>query len=271
MDCSDLTCPVGLICDGGRCYFGCALESDCPDGTVCVDYLCIDRAVACDSIDCPDGYMCVYGTCLPYNPLTTGVLNLTGVLFVDSQGGGRNSSNDALGDVTIYLLNESQTEINGFVTTDADGNYSFENLPPGTYTIFVDHSPYKVKVDSKVILKPNIKFTMLEIADVGDEFELRLSYVTGLEEYHDAASTFRIYPNPNSGRIMLSSQEDIGEATVRVRDLTGRLIFSKELYISKSRGILISNLVNQKQGLLIIGIYKENQLIHEKSVVFTPK
>ncbi len=268
-DCEDVTCSSYKDCIDGRCYQWCVLPSDCPEGTTCTDeFVCMPEEIACDYIDCEDGYQCVFGNCLRLNILDNGAYNLTGVLFIDENPGGRMTENGPIGNTTIYLLSEDGTEINGIVTTDADGNYFFENLPPGTYTIFVDHMPYKIKGDGKVVLKPGIKFTTLDIVSDGTEFELRLSYITGLDKQFKG---FSFYPNPTHGKIILSSSVDIGKVEVRITDVTGQLLHKNTVNIMKSREIFIANLNQRPSGLVIVGMYKDGQLIYESAVVLKPE
>ncbi len=67
-DCNDLIdegdlCETGFVCDQGNCVPACGSgEFPCPDGTTCVEELCID--VDCVNVDCPTGEKCVEGECI---------------------------------------------------------------------------------------------------------------------------------------------------------------------------------------------------------------
>lgn len=56
-------CPVGEVCDRGRCREACgAGEFACPPGLVCENDLCIDPD--CVGVDCPAEQICQAGTCV---------------------------------------------------------------------------------------------------------------------------------------------------------------------------------------------------------------
>ena len=63
--------------------------------------------------------------------------SLSGNVSEDTTGDGLGDR--AIANVTLTLLNDAGANI-GTVTTDAEGNYSFENLAPGVYTV-VETSP----------------------------------------------------------------------------------------------------------------------------------
>jgi hypothetical protein len=269
--CENVVCPVGQVCENGTCFYLCGFDTDCPEGMICADYTCAFPENACNYIDCPEGNLCVYGECYPYNPFNDNILNLSGTLLGENNSGGRVAENEPISGATIYLFNESQTEINGFVTTGADGTYNFEQLRPGTYKVFVDYAPYKVKGDGLIILKPNIRHTNLDIVLVNEEYELRLAYVTGLAEDFANRSIFTLYPNPSDGKIMISTKEAIGPVNIRISDITGRMLQQINMTLPKSEEIYITDLEGEAAGLKIIEIYQKGQLIHQSSLVLSSK
>jgi len=269
--CDGVICPEGLICKNGRCLRGCAFDSDCPEGTICAVDVCVPPEQACDYIDCPDGNICVYGECYPYTPFNDNLLNLSGSLIGEPISGGRTAENQLIAGATIYLFNQDQSEINAFITTNEAGEFNFENLRPGTYKVFVNYPPYKVQGDALVELKPNIRSTKLDIVLVNDEYELRLAYVTGLEEDFENRKVFTFYPNPSSGKIMLSSKEDIGRVDIRITDISGRLVQEIHMNLPRQEQIFITDLQDESRGLKIIEIYHEHQLVHKSSILISNK
>jgi hypothetical protein len=260
-----------MICRDGQCFPGCSFDSDCPEGTVCAVDVCVPPEDACDYIDCPEGNLCVYGNCYPYTPFNDNLLNLSGSLIGEPISGGRTAGNQLIGGATIYLFNQDQTEIHAFFTTGESGEFNFENLRPGTYKVFVDFPPYKVKGDALVELKPNIRSTKLDIVLVNEEYELRLAYVTGLEEDFANRNVFSVYPNPSDGVVMLSSKENIGLASIRISDVSGRIIQKVVMRILNSNNLIITDLQSESPGIKILEIYHQNQLIHRSSIIITDK
>ncbi|MCK7513020.1 MAG: IPTL-CTERM sorting domain-containing protein [Desulfobacterales bacterium] len=61
--------------------------------------------------------------------------SITGLVFYDINGNGvQDAGEPALPGVTITLRNSANAVV-ATTTTDANGNYSFANLPPGQYTV----------------------------------------------------------------------------------------------------------------------------------------
>lgn len=273
-------CADGLFEQNGYCFLFNDLcdEVDCSEGEVCIGGVCLPIYICdenstnpdcfvnapCDLLTCPDGDLCVTDTCYLYSLSNEGVLLLSGGLFTDSTGG----QNSPISNTTIYLFNELQTEINGFVTTDGNGLYNIENLPPGVYKVYIDYPPYKVKGDGLITLKSDFNSTNLDIVLVNGEFELRLDYVTGLVENKINDESFTLYPNPTFGEIMLSSKVHLGEVDIRIMDVTGRLITQKTMNIQKSGEISIADLRNESPGLKIILLYSKGKLIYRNTFVY---
>ncbi|WP_162142098.1 SdrD B-like domain-containing protein [Ilumatobacter coccineus] len=69
---------------------------------------------------------------------TTPSGGIFGGVFNDTNGNGqRDPGETGTPDVTVILVAASGDEADR-TSTDSDGNYEFENLPPGTYTVIVD-------------------------------------------------------------------------------------------------------------------------------------
>ncbi|MFN8498617.1 MAG: SdrD B-like domain-containing protein [Anaerolineae bacterium] len=98
---------------------------------------------------------------------TQGNGNVTGTVFNDLNGNGTQDPGEpGIPGVTVTLKDPSGNPV-GTTTTDASGNYSFPNVPPGTYTVvetdppgFVSTTPNSVPV----VVTPNSTTN----ADFGD-------------------------------------------------------------------------------------------------------
>ncbi len=238
----------------------------CPEGYTCVGGTCFPAVDSCDGITCPEGQVCVMGACFDVVD-ENGNQVLSGSLFGEPASGGQTSDNVYIEGVTIYLIDEAETKVMGQTTTDAEGKFLFENLPAGTFKVFVNYPPYQIDGDGLILLKPNVKYANLDIILVDDFYELRLAYVTGLAEEFLQKETFKLYPNPSHGKVVLSSKENIGNVDVRIRDITGRLIYQKYLRIYKGEDIFIADLDKESAGLKIFEFYQKGQLIHESIII----
>ncbi|MFN8498615.1 MAG: SdrD B-like domain-containing protein [Anaerolineae bacterium] len=99
---------------------------------------------------------------------TQGNGNVTGNVFNDLNGDGvRQPGEPGIPGVTVTLKDGAGNTV-GTTTTDPNGNYSFPNVPPGTYTVvetdpsgFVSTTPNSVPV----VVTPNSTSN----ADFGDQ------------------------------------------------------------------------------------------------------
>jgi len=263
-DCTTLLCPPGQICRDGQCFQGCAFDSDCPEGTICAVDICVTPEEACSYLECPDGNLCVYGECYPLNLTNTGNRSLSGSFSIPT-GILPQVRTASVSDITIYLFDQDQTEIRGIATTDEQGNYSFTDLPLGTYKVFVDSPPYRIQGDALVELRKGVVNTGMDIELNGDLFQLFLDYVTGISTNLESGSLI-IYPNPSSGRFTLSSSLSVGEVEIRVRDLAGREIMQLTTEIDKGYECII-DLEEEPEGMKFLEMYQSGKIVYRQNIV----
>lgn len=76
--------------------------------------------------------------------------------------------------VTVLLLNDSSSKIRATVLTDANGNYSINNLIKGTYSLKFslvgyancDYKKIKIDLNSTVTISPQLEATALKLSEV---------------------------------------------------------------------------------------------------------
>ena len=59
-------------CPGGPGSAACCTDSDCPQGQVCEQGVCVEDAPCTSIADCPFGQSCLQGVCIPYTPCDEG-------------------------------------------------------------------------------------------------------------------------------------------------------------------------------------------------------
>ena len=76
-----------------------------------------------------------------------------------------------------------------------------------------------------------------------------------------------VYPNPSDGRFNLSIDTlDIGNATIQVKDLSGRVIYSKTHYASLSNPIPI-DISNKPSGVYIVIMQFNDRFLTERAII----
>ena len=72
----DSDCPEGQVCIDGFCrpeVLTCSNTIDCPEGMICINGLCVPGTTPCSADkDCPDGQVCIDGVCRP-DPTRPGI------------------------------------------------------------------------------------------------------------------------------------------------------------------------------------------------------
>jgi uncharacterized surface anchored protein len=72
-----------------------------------------------------------------FGPATGTGATLTGTVFLDpNRSGARDPAETGAGGITVSLLNSAGVVV-ATAVTDANGNYTFPNVPAGTYTVIV--------------------------------------------------------------------------------------------------------------------------------------
>ena len=263
---------AGVTCGPNKtCYFGSCFDTlvDCAPGETMVNDVCFDN-IGCANISCPEGYLCANAECYEQNIIDNGPINVSGSLF-GKLTGSSNTENVAIENANIYFMNESKTEINGSAVTDENGEYIIEHLPAGTYSVFVDYPPYKVKDDGIIILKSSAISTTIDLILSGEEYEVVLDYITGLAAQLEMSNTFSIYPNPTQGKITLSSNKNMGKVTLRITDIDGKVLVEKTMVLHKNDNKLLTDFSNESTGLKLITIFKKGELIYKKSILYHSK
>jgi len=127
------------------------------------------------------------------------------------------------GDSEILIYNSSGQAI-GYVHSSEDGEFGFENLAFGTYTLYAE---------STGLFTDPITVTLSEAnpAQFDVEIELFNTDITSVADLNNNTVThFRVFPNPVYDILNLSFNEKIDkELTYRIYDYSGREIIGAEI------------------------------------------
>ncbi|HPI55585.1 MAG TPA: T9SS type A sorting domain-containing protein, partial [Chitinophagaceae bacterium] len=160
-----------------------------------------------------DIYM-LYGT----NPGGNGFIS--GNVF---QGANKPSRNVV--DVTLILVDQSNQLPVAYAKTDANGNYSFSNIPNGTYKVYGEllnraSIPENLVISSSQSSYSNKNFVYNDNVIQPTNTSVSVPTVT-------LTSNLRISPNPATTNIRL--ENSAAASSIKIRDLTGRIIKSFEV------------------------------------------
>ncbi len=197
------------------------------------------------------------------NVLPTGTGTIRGQVSESNEGSriviGRLLDGTPLEGVTVFLLAENSTLIVRSTTTDAIGQFTFENIPSGNYTIKLDNPGLSVG-QLEAAFTFDEEAGVLEIAVlVGDE-DLTVEYSI-IASVEDKNNQFTIYPNPASSYFKIQS-ENSNNCCVRIYTLAGILI--KNYAISTSNTYNIEEL---ESGVYVVAIEDNAGRVQHKKLL----
>lgn len=137
-----------------------------------------------------------------------------------TQGAGKNG--DGLAGVEVMLL-DADGNVVAYTFTDANGNYSFSNIPLGAYTVYVE-IPGVNMIGGGVILtgsNPSRNNVLISVS----QKEAR-TYILEKDGSISVESA-NIYPNPVNDKLTLQLNTTLSQQlTISVYDVTGKLMSS---------------------------------------------
>ncbi len=109
-----------------------------------------------------------------------------------------------------------------YIETDENGNYIFDNVPPGDYWLIVDIPGLNMKNFYSITIIDSEQVTGLDYVVEPDG----INTISGIGVRTRPASVLSIYPNPGSGTCFLQIPGE-GECVVRVFATDGRVVASE--------------------------------------------
>lgn len=168
-----------------------------------------------------------------------------------SQGANKGTANGIEG-MTIFLLNTANEPV-AYAITDANGDYSFSNVPVGSYTVHPENINYNTTPAS-------INISLTHTAHLDINFERSHSQKTivpisaGIGNINGKAS-FTAYPNPATDVINItwgSLSDDM--ATITITDISGKKVHTSEVKMDANAAINISNI---RPGFYFLNVQTE--------------
>jgi len=199
-------------------------------------------------------------------PATTGPGIITGQI-VEGPGFGSRIGNGAqimgapLKGVDVKLGKNPGGTAAARTTTDNSGNFTFTNVPLGSYRIFVDVPSYPMDSIRSITLTSGSSTS----SDNDYFIDSMMVYVDsvglGIDPISGMVNKFSLYPNPSSGKfyVELSNSEKM---EVQILDRQGRLVLSQA--VSGKASVDASVL---SDGFYTLSIRSSEGVIHRKLVI----
>lgn len=164
----------------------------------------------------------------------------------------------------LVFLRDGANAVVAATYTDANGDYSFSNLPLGAYNVYPEAINYATTPSTALTL------TGGQASVNAVDFERSLSNMTiqpkSLSVGKVAGSDlFAIYPNPSNGVININWKNGAqGEADITVTDMSGRTVLRTQASMNQTRQL---NATHLQQGIYFVKIVAGAAQHTEKIVI----
>lgn len=101
-------------------------------------------------------------------------------------------------------------------------------------------------------------------SDGTEAFDVPAGCEMGVSDNGAFENNFIVYPNPSNGEITIKSRVDVGDATVSIFDMNGRMVFSQQLELHTSANVNASGL---NAGIYLIQIEGDNRSQTSKLII----
>lgn len=168
------------------------------------------------------------------------------------QGANKGTANGIEG-LTILLLDGSNPI--AFATTDANGDYSFQNVPVGNYTVHPEQLSFATTAAT-------VNVTNSSATHAAVNFERSLSGKTikpianSVENVNSSNVEFTAYPNPAHNVVNITWGTTSNEqVSVSISDITGKVLYNTNTTLENNMTIDVSSFA---KGIYILNIETEN-------------
>ena len=161
----------------------------------------------------------------------------------------------------LVLLRDNNDQFVRFTYTDANGDYSFPNLPFGDYTVYPELMNWTTTPSSVFSLNSSgMTITALDFKKTPTEIKPVTLGIASLPE----AKLFSIFPNPVTDKMTINWTADNGTAEIELVDLMGRTVHRQSSGMGKSVNISLEHL---NAGVYVVRVITNNQLHAERIVL----
>lgn len=140
----------------------------------------------------------------------------------------------------LIFLRDANDKLVSSTYTDANGIYSFSNLPIGTYSVYPENGGFTTTAYTVMLTSVNASKNAINFGY--DENDKTIAPKANSVQELNASHAFNIYPNPTSGYVYIETKEMARDIDISVCDVTGRNVYSQTLSGSNKYKIDLSML-----------------------------
>lgn len=170
--------------------------------------------------------------------------------------------------MTVVLVSQPGGDVVGYTTIDGSGNFSFNNLPDGSYKVVTDMPGFPS--DDKLIYTidaTNLTVTVSLCANADSAGVISCPVVTGARAIETIIAV-SVHPNPTTGNVTLSlnmpTQNDV---LIRLVDVRGKLIFAENKMAYSGAYIKDLDLSGFADGMYFLSVIGNKEVVMKRIVV----
>jgi len=166
-------------------------------------------------------------------------------------------------DMTVLLLDANNDPV-AFTTTDANGDYSFSNLPNGTYTVHPENlgdatTAASVTIDATNVSQNAISFERSNTNKTITPLPNAIANVAA------QALTFSVFPNPANNVVNINWAEYSNDlASVVITDISGKKVMSAQVSMNADASVNVSEL---QTGFYFMSVVTESASTAQKLII----
>lgn len=171
--------------------------------------------------------------------------------------------NNGIAGVNVLLLGAADQPV-AFDITDANGNYSFSNLPLGTYKVHPENMNYNTTAATVNITSGNTNAQAVDFARYNTSMVI-VPIVTGVSDINTNKLQYNVYPNPASGMLVISwGLLSDNLANITITDVSGKQAMANTV---KMNGNTTLNIQNLQPGFYFLSVKTEYGSSTQKIIV----
>lgn len=177
-----------------------------------------------------------------------------------TQGANKGTAN-GIPDMPVYIV-DMNDQLLSYSTTDGSGNFSFSNIPTGTYRIYPEQLGYTTTPATVIITNTNSSFNNIYFERSHTNKTITPIPVS-IKNVNSISGLVALYPNPASKEVSIKWDGN-ESANIILSDVTGKQIMTDITIANSIKRLDISKLNN---GLYFVTIESKGQKLTQKLLI----
>ncbi len=195
-------------------------------------------------------------------PVNSGTGAINGRLIENDGSMINKAPGDPIPDIDITVEQSPGGAIMGATTTDFNGDFSFDNLPDGSYIVYADMHGYTMDISGTIDLSGGSNNINLVICSDDTTYQIGMCDEPTSISQNINDEEISIYPNPAKEVLnILTTQNET--FNLSITDIAGKVVLNKKL-IAQYNQIDVAEFVT---GIYFVRIYNDKNNLYQKLII----